>query len=167
MLQKLFLCLNNSYMMYVECLDVLFGKNFSKCERFKDLDFKPQEWRFCGQLCLFESMRFWGLVYTTKLLAFSLKMASLFIEEVWEDERVCFTRCQHSGLVEMKQLSYVKNRCSNAWYKHGLKLLEAFRHVAYSFGIVYVQRKQLRGSRSWKLHKVCFMWMEMVPLCHK
>ena len=29
----------------------------ARCERFKDLDFKAQEWRFCGQLWFFESMR--------------------------------------------------------------------------------------------------------------
>ena len=40
MLQKLFLYLNNSYMMYVECLDGLFGQNFVMCERFNIFDFK-------------------------------------------------------------------------------------------------------------------------------
>lgn len=35
-------------------------------------------------------------------------MASLFIEKVREDERVYFTSYGNSGLVEMKQPSYVK-----------------------------------------------------------
>ena len=54
----------------------VFGRFFwtelARCKRFKDFDFKAQEWRFCGQLWLFKRMRFSGLVYTKKLLALYL-----------------------------------------------------------------------------------------------
>ena len=49
MLQKLVLCLNNYFMVYVKCLDGLFGENLQGM-RFKDLDFKAQKWRFCEQI---------------------------------------------------------------------------------------------------------------------
>ena len=50
MLQKLFLSLDNYYMMYVECFDGLFGQNLQGVRGSKGLDFKAQEWKFCGQL---------------------------------------------------------------------------------------------------------------------
>ena len=54
MLQKLFLCLNNSYIIYVNYLDGLFGENMQGM-RFKDLDFKAQRWRFYEQFWFFVS----------------------------------------------------------------------------------------------------------------
>ena len=53
MLPNLFLCLNNFYMVYMECLDGLFGENLQGM-RFKDLDFKAKKWRFCGQIWFFD-----------------------------------------------------------------------------------------------------------------
>ena len=55
MLQKLSLCLNNFYMVYVKCLDGLFGENLQGV-RFKDLDFKAQNGGFYGQFWFFESI---------------------------------------------------------------------------------------------------------------
>ena len=49
MLKKLLLCLNNFYMVYVKCLDGLFGENLQGMG-FKDLDFKAQKLRFCVQI---------------------------------------------------------------------------------------------------------------------
>ena len=39
---------------------------YVKCERFKGLDFKTQEWRFYGLLWLFVNMRFqWFIIITS------------------------------------------------------------------------------------------------------
>ena len=54
MLHKLFLCLNNFYMMYVEYLYGLFGENLQGI-RFKDLNFKAQKWRFLWKHLVFDS----------------------------------------------------------------------------------------------------------------
>ena len=42
-----------------------------------------------------------------------------------------------------------------------------FMQVDFGFGFACVQRKKLRGSRSWQRKKLCFIKMEMAPLCQK
>ena len=101
MLQKLFLCFNNFYKVYVKCLDGLFGYNLQGM-RLKNLDFKAQKWRFCEQFWFFlEYKGFWGLVNLSPLSFFSFPLPLFFLlfsnapsiyrQEVWWQDLIRFT----------------------------------------------------------------------------
>ena len=160
-------CLDSLYMMYRRCLKWKFRECTSglkdRCLRLETL----LQWWFWENLWSFESARGFEGLPMQKLRGFQLATDLSICREDLRGWEILFYKLWNFGLVEMKQPSYYENWRSNAWCKHGLKFLEALRHVASWFDIVYVQRKQLRVSRSWKLHKACFMWMAMVPLCHK
>ena len=83
MLQKLFLSLNNFYMMYVERLDGLFGQNLQGVRGSKGLDFKSQRWRFLWTVLVFRVKEGLRIFNTQEALYFSdlllLQMLPLFI----------------------------------------------------------------------------------------
>ena len=82
MLQKLFLCLKNLYMMYVKYLDDLFEKNLQGM-RFKDLDFKAQKWRFYVQIWFLTAKMILSVSFPFYFSGpFLLQLYSLFIEKV-------------------------------------------------------------------------------------
>ena len=97
MLQKLFLSLNNFYMMYVKCLDGLFGQNLQGVRGSKGLDFKAQRWRFLWTVLVFR-VKFKDFQHTRIYLFFLplsiVNAPSIYRQEVCEHELIRFAR-QH------------------------------------------------------------------------
>ena len=127
---------------------------------------KLKSWGFVDSYVFWEYEGVWGFVNTKNYGPWLANGHSIYRGCLREWESLFYKLSKFwFGWNETTKLC--ENSCSNAWYKHDLKLLEDFRNVASCFDIMYVQKKQLRGSRSWQLHKACFMWKVMVPLCYK